>query len=168
MFGWLAWRSGSIWPGVGAHAANNLVSTLLFLLSHDAPEDDGSPAAIGLMALLGCLALAGVFQLGRKFPSLLDSRSPAVTTPGPRLNVVAAVGGWVLVAGLSHALVLGLDWRGAQLGWIDATVPLQFKDKHDPDQDALLKLRAEARAGQVPVDDYRELRRRLRLTQTKH
>jgi membrane protease YdiL (CAAX protease family) len=40
LFGLLAWRSGSLWAAMGAHAANNAISSLLFLVAGDASEGE--------------------------------------------------------------------------------------------------------------------------------
>jgi membrane protease YdiL (CAAX protease family) len=63
LYGWLTWRAGSIWPAVAAHAANNTVASLLFLLRGEAAAPPPAPIAgaavllaLGLGALLPLLA----------------------------------------------------------------------------------------------------------------
>ncbi len=61
-FGWLAWRAGSIWPAVAAHAANNGVAAGLVLAGgappHEPPPlpDLVAPFALGAAALALLLA----------------------------------------------------------------------------------------------------------------
>jgi len=63
LYGWLAWRAGSVWPAVAAHAANNAVASLAFLLRGEAAPPPPAPMAgaaqllaLGLGALLPLLA----------------------------------------------------------------------------------------------------------------
>ena len=58
--GWLAWRSGSLWPAVAAHAANNGLGSIAVMNGSGDPGTEGS-AAVGL-ALLG-VGLAGLAPL---------------------------------------------------------------------------------------------------------
>ncbi|MFY0575972.1 CPBP family intramembrane glutamic endopeptidase [Cystobacter fuscus] len=76
LFGWLLWRTGSLWPGILAHAANNLVSTVLFFSSRQlesaptpSPGDEGR--TVVLLALGGCAVLLGLLSAARRFPGLL-------------------------------------------------------------------------------------------------
>lgn len=61
VFGWLALRSGSIWPAVAGHAANNLVASLLAAVELE-PVSDQRPEVLPALALLafGGAALAAV------------------------------------------------------------------------------------------------------------
>jgi hypothetical protein len=62
-FGWLTWRTGSIWPSAVAHAVNNGAAVLLLSLAPAAEAADptdalpASAAAALLVAGLGLLAL---------------------------------------------------------------------------------------------------------------
>jgi hypothetical protein len=58
--GWLAWRSGSLWPAVAAHAVNNGLGSIAVMNGAGDPGAEGSVAA-GL-ALLG-VGLAGLAPL---------------------------------------------------------------------------------------------------------
>jgi membrane protease YdiL (CAAX protease family) len=57
VFGWLAWRSGSLWPAIAAHAANNGVVSLFALTAPRGAQDVEHPPAL---AILGALALGAV------------------------------------------------------------------------------------------------------------
>jgi membrane protease YdiL (CAAX protease family) len=54
VFGWITWRSGSVWPAVAAHAANNGLAAAL-LLTLGPPEDAVAPAS----AIVSAVALGG-------------------------------------------------------------------------------------------------------------
>ncbi len=158
VFGLLAWRSGSLWPAIAAHAANNLVSTLIFFAS-GGPEADGELSGWVPLAflVLGNAALVGLVRLST---GKLDSPRPAALVeeapPGwPRL-----LGPWLLALALLVGGLAAVDHRGMQLGFIDASVPLTPEARKDP---RLWAARAQARAGTLPLDQYRAQRQALAL-----
>ncbi|HSN90796.1 MAG TPA: CPBP family intramembrane glutamic endopeptidase [Anaeromyxobacteraceae bacterium] len=58
LYGWLAWRAGSVWPAVAAHAANNAVASLVFHVRGEAAAPPPAPVAgAGLLLALGLGAL---------------------------------------------------------------------------------------------------------------
>jgi membrane protease YdiL (CAAX protease family) len=74
MFGWLAYRSGSLWMGIGAHVANNWFVTLfvgsdaenlkkLSLFTTISSQSHSSPADQSLSSLVFCLATILVAEL---------------------------------------------------------------------------------------------------------
>lgn len=70
LFGLLYLRFDSLWPGICAHAANNLVPTLIYFLAGGTSESEGPPqirdilslATMGLAVLLILFWLAGVVR----------------------------------------------------------------------------------------------------------
>jgi membrane protease YdiL (CAAX protease family) len=74
-FGWLAWRTGSIWPSALAHALNNGVAVLALSLASEPEAGDPTdalpaPVAAGLVvAGLGLLALLVRAARGRLPPA---------------------------------------------------------------------------------------------------
>lgn len=76
VFGWLSWRSGSVWPAVAAHVANNGIVSLFALA---APEEIASATLPPAGAVLGALA----FGLLALTPLLAAFRavSPPVAPP---------------------------------------------------------------------------------------
>ncbi len=119
VFGWLAFRAGSLWPAVAAHAANNAITSVAVLAG---AKDVGStrPEALGSIAALAVggaalAALAVAYRRATPFPPPLgevavprDPESPAgrfrwARLP-PALVAAAALGAALLVAGAAAAL----------------------------------------------------------------
>jgi membrane protease YdiL (CAAX protease family) len=72
LFGWLAWRSGSIWPAVVAHATNNGLGVLAADIARQGGAEEGLPGigptlrfALPVLAL-GAVALAGLAPFYRR------------------------------------------------------------------------------------------------------
>ena len=121
VFGWLRLRSGSVWPAVAAHAANNgLVSIVALAARPDAAEDPRAPLSAIVFALaLGVAALAplvAAFRTASPPPpapeALLVLRDPAdpslrfrVARVPPRLQLAALAGAQILVAVVLVAVV---------------------------------------------------------------
>jgi uncharacterized protein len=80
LYGWIAWRTGTIWPSVVAHAANNGIAATLTLASlAETSPDAATPRAAGLM-----LITAGVLLV----PLV---RALRVVTPAPLVPQEVAV-----------------------------------------------------------------------------
>jgi uncharacterized protein len=75
LFGWLAWRAGSLWPAVAAHAANNGIAAALALggVAEAGAERPDPRAALAMLAV-GALVLA---------PAALAYRSATPKPPPP-------------------------------------------------------------------------------------
>jgi hypothetical protein len=109
LYGWLAWRSGSIWPAVIAHAANNGIAAALSLWagSGEGPGEEPSLAwalaGVALGAALLALAL-GLFR--RAVPQAAaatglpsgDTRFRLSRVPRPLLAL--AVAGWIAIGAM--------------------------------------------------------------------
>jgi hypothetical protein len=113
LFGWLAWRTGSLWPAVAAHAANNAcaVAVTLTVARGGAPprpalQEALFPLLLGGAALLG---LGGVYHLATRAasgPGELRLRDPGDPSTRFRLHLVPdALAGSVAV-GLLGLLAL--------------------------------------------------------------
>jgi membrane protease YdiL (CAAX protease family) len=82
LFGWLAWRAGSVWPSVAAHAANNGIAAGIALAF------GAAPAGAAERPTLAGVALAIAVGAGVLAPVLVAYR--AVTPrPPPALEAVA-------------------------------------------------------------------------------
>jgi membrane protease YdiL (CAAX protease family) len=83
LFGVLFLRSGSIWPGVAAHAANNLVSVVIYFAAGPTRADDvPEPSAVLAFGAAGGMALLGLMWLANRFPRLLAATAPPPTETG--------------------------------------------------------------------------------------
>jgi membrane protease YdiL (CAAX protease family) len=115
VFGWLAWRAGSVWPAVAAHAANNALVSALVIAGVAAPDEAADlpevgvrvrgalvAVALGISVLWPVLrAFAGAAAEGPAAPAAIALRDPAAGTrfslgrvPAPlRLAVLAGLAG---------------------------------------------------------------------------
>ncbi|HEY6104481.1 MAG TPA: type II CAAX endopeptidase family protein [Anaeromyxobacteraceae bacterium] len=82
-FGWLAWRAGSLWPAVAAHAANNGIGSAIML----ATEAEPVPAAPEVhQALFLAAAGAGVLAVFAALYRLATPAPPTSAAPLVRLD----------------------------------------------------------------------------------
>lgn len=174
LFGLLLARTGSLWPGIAAHAANNLVSTGLYFVAVKSGATASAPEETSLVALagttgMGLSALALLLLGARQVPSLWEARPPAdpeVLADGPARSAPRLVLPWALAAALAVALLAAVDRRGVSLSLYDAQHPLPPLGQDAPDalhaeRSALEALRAQARRGEVPLEVYHDERERL-------
>ncbi|WP_375758322.1 type II CAAX prenyl endopeptidase Rce1 family protein [Corallococcus exercitus] len=176
LFGWLFLRTGSLWPGIAAHAANNIVSSVLFLvathsgLAKDGATDDVTDwrAVLGL-ALVGWTAMLGLRAASRHFPSVWGrgtmpgDEEVRATKPVPLFAVQLLP--WVTAATLSLVALALVDGRGVSLSVYDVQHPVEPLGKNaDPalqaERKALRQLRDAVRRGEVPMEAYEEERLR--------
>ncbi len=167
LFGWLYLRSGSIWPGVFAHAANNGIATALYFLTKklapDAPEDPELLEVL-LFSGAGLVFFIPTLRLLLKRPELLAPTPPAYLAEEPARLPSAALPWvalpWLGAAALSVALLFAVDRRGVMLNVFDTTHPLPGDRVGAAEAKAELNaLRKEARSGAQPVEAYEERRR---------
>ena len=77
LFGWLAWRAGSLWPAVAAHAANNGIGSAIVLAGEVEPVPSAPEVGQALL-LAGAAALALAV-----FAALYRRATPAPPGPEP-------------------------------------------------------------------------------------
>ena len=98
LYGWLSWRTGSVWPSVLAHAVNNAAATALAVAWPEASEvgraGAGRPGP--LAALAASLALTA--------PLVLAYQRTMPPSPSPEAALVAARGAGGALAGLGGAV----------------------------------------------------------------
>ncbi|MFB1484751.1 type II CAAX prenyl endopeptidase Rce1 family protein [Corallococcus sp. RDP092CA] len=176
LFGWLFLRTGSLWPGIAAHAANNIVSSALFLiathsgLGNEGASDDVTDwrAVVGL-ALFGGSALLGLRAASRHFPAVWGRGTPPgdeevrATKPVPLFALQLLP--WVAAATLSLVGLGLVDGRGVSLSVYDVQHPVEPLGKNaDPalqaERKALRQLRNAVRRGEAPMEAYEEERLR--------
>lgn len=174
LFGWLYLRTGSLWPGIAAHAANNMVSSVLFLsakaLGQETTDTETDPRAVLALAGLGLVGLSVLLTAARHYPALVGRDSArasdeAARAPGPRPSLVRLLLPWVVGATLSLGALGVVDARGISLNLYDVQHPLPELDKDAPpglhaERKALQALRASARRGELPMEAYQEERER--------
>jgi membrane protease YdiL (CAAX protease family) len=164
LFGLLRLYTGSLWPGIFAHAANNMVSSGLFLALRDtaAASDARPPLKMILMVMAGGgLALGLLASLARAFPALWGPRQEPPTTVVPPPSPMRLLMPWVLGATLSLVALVLVDIRGIRLNMVDLGQKLQKLPPDAPDglqaeRAHLKQLRQEARSGRVPMEAYEE------------
>lgn len=116
LYGWLAFRSGSIWPSAAAHAVNNGLGVLI--ASRGAPESSlaAAPAAAGQIAVTSSVVLLGAAGLLALLANAYRQRTPA---PPPVSELVVrrdpAQAGGRFDAGRVPGLLVGLAVLGGAL-----------------------------------------------------
>jgi membrane protease YdiL (CAAX protease family) len=109
--GWLAWRSGSLWPAVAAHAVNNGLGSIAVLNGGGDPGTEGSlPAALALLgvglAALAPLGLAWVRATPEPPPASDDLVRIDPGDPSIRFHPLRVPATWLAVA-LGGVLLYG-------------------------------------------------------------
>ncbi len=180
LFGALVFWSRSLWPAVAAHAVNNLIASILFIVSlgSGGSQPQAEPAlgptlAGGLVALLATAGLLAAFRrlagaapsTGGSYTSLArpgaDHSFRASRARAPALFAMAFFAA-------STAIFLALDWRGAEANFIDEATPTSKILDRVPDQaerkdleERLRQAHRLARQGKLGLDQYRQLRTEL-------
>jgi hypothetical protein len=176
LFGWLFLRTGSLWPGILAHSANNLVSTVLFFVaehfgSSQQPTTREELLSLALFVGVGAVAFWGLLSASRLYPGLLGRTPPAQEGPEgpvhlePPAKLLRLAAPWMLAAALSLGAYVALDARGIQVSQIDRYYPLAPLPEDAPDalhaeRKSLYELRIRARRGEVPLGEYAQERAR--------
>lgn len=161
VFGLLAWRGGSLWPAIGAHAANNLTSVVIFfIVGRDDSELPGwLVAALVVGGNLGLVA----WLVGLRRWSWWVAPVPAADEPAPFAPFFRSVAPWAVAALAALITLAVVDRRGVELNIIDLMhpVPAPKSDASAGEKaawDDLQQLRAKARRGAFGFDEYRSLR----------
>lgn len=165
LFGLLAWRSGSLWPSIAAHFANNAVSSLSYFATKDSSSGEELawwvPAS---MAMGGTLALIALARLARVRPAVLTpTPTPARPDPKPQ-GVAEAFFPWALGALLSFGALAAVDHRAIATNAADVMNPVTLPGGPPltKDEEAQLQaLREKARAGELSTGDYGKERRAI-------
>lgn len=164
LFGVLAWKSGSLWPGIFAHLANNLVSTVLFFATQDMPDED-LPAWVPLVMVgVGYWLMWGLLKLAQAKPELLEHARPTAREDIEAVPLWKAALPWVLAASVVVGLCAVFDRRGIALNTYDVQHPMGSPSRSAPESERdawkrLMQLRQKARDGTGPLDDYFDARK---------
>ncbi len=165
VFGLLMLRSGSIWPGVFAHLANNAISVGIYFATRglEADEEDLPVWAPLIMLAIGAPLLWGVWCLGKRWSAALTPYSRAEDI-AKRVHVPNLVGGWILAGLIAFAALLTIDAQGVRLNLVDAVHPLKepkpiASDAEKKRWEALHALRKEVRHGDAKLNEYEAARK---------
>jgi uncharacterized protein len=118
LFGWLAWRAGSVWPAVAAHAANNGIASALATAVPAEGELTGPGLALALAMLVAGAAalapLAAAYRAATLAPpppgAALVLRNPA--DPSLRFRWERVPAGYLAAGLVGVALLLALAGLG--------------------------------------------------------
>lgn len=160
LFGALYEWTGSLWPSIVAHAANNTLSTVLFFVG--GPEESTGAQAGGdvlLACAVGAVAIAGVLALARLRPEWLPRREAVETqVTAPRVTMLRAAAPWLLAVSGLVALSLALDYRGIQMRMLEFREPLPkrsvFAPATESELEAQRKLRLATRRGEMTLEEF--------------
>ncbi len=144
LFGLLAWKAKSIWPAIGAHVANNTVSSLLYFLSGKEDEAELDWRVPVITFVVGNLALFALARLTE-----VAAKEPAQSVPVERKPLGTWLSPWLSLGAASFCLVMALDWRGVALNVIELRARASEARRTENKE-----LRARARAGEVPLGEY--------------
>ncbi|HYH95989.1 type II CAAX endopeptidase family protein [Hyalangium sp.] len=169
LFGALRLYTGSLWPSILAHSANNVVSAGLFLtmrqMGAENTEERPPLQAVLLLSTVGIAAMGSLLLLAQRFPALWGPRQepPTLTQPSPSLPRLLLP--WVVGATLCLGLLVLVDARGIRLRLVDMEhrlpkLPQDAPDALQAERTRLLQLREEARSGRMPMEAYEEERAR--------
>ncbi|MBI5547270.1 MAG: CPBP family intramembrane metalloprotease [Deltaproteobacteria bacterium] len=176
VFGLLAVWTGSLWPAIAAHAANNLIASgLVIHVLRREPSTSAEPLEFGrtlAMALVAAVVVAGLLSLARRHARPGQPESAEGTPGAGHVFDPARVQGWVrawlLLGASSAALIVVFGWPAARINLVDVQEPLQELTRRLPDEGArrtfkerLQEARRSARRGEMDLEAYRALRQRL-------
>jgi uncharacterized protein len=168
VFGILMLRSGSIWPGVFAHLANNAISVGIYFASRGSDDDSAPDWWIPVaMVAAGAPVMFGLWKIAQRWPGLLSPPWKAEDVVKPVRSIGNLVGGWILAAFIAFAVLLTIDGTGVRLNLFDTFNPLKEPKKTESAQaqaqwEALFALRKEVRRGDAKLSEY-ELARKAAI-----
>jgi hypothetical protein len=168
LFGFLFQRTGSLVPGMVAHATTNATSLGIYFLGRNEPAEaarEPSASQVIGMAGMGICVLVGLLLLARHVPSLWGRQKPA-PFERPRLPLARALAPWLVAASVCLLGWFLVDRRGVELGVVDWRVELPTaRDDEAADMRSaradLRELRDNVRTGKAPLDSYLQRRRAL-------
>ncbi len=156
LFGLLAWRAGSLWPAIAAHAANNLISSVIFLSAGDSAKEADLVWWVPVAMLLA--GNAALFVLVKNTWHRLQAAQPMAFQDAPAKTPGRLFLPWVAAGLVSIFLLLAVDLRGVQLNLLE--VQLQ-PGKIIRGRDDVKTLRAKVRSGEAELQEYETLVRSL-------
>lgn len=140
-------KTGSLWPAIAAHAANNALAMLLMVAE---VPDAALPIWVGVSGLVVLLAL------GWWLRSRPTAEAP-VDVERPRASPIRVTVPWLVSLTALAALIIAVDGRGAKLTRIDLSAPI-IGEGDKVEEAELRVMRAQVRAGEGSVEAYKERR----------
>ncbi len=166
VFGVLALKSGSVWPGIFAHLANNSISVAIYFGTRGSPEtDDEMPWwAPLIMVGVGVPLLFGLYRVAQRWEPALKAPWRAADVGKPLKSWPNLVVGWALAGLIAIAALVTVDGIGVRLNLVDAFAPLKEPKKTDSDEskqawETLYALRKEVRSGHAKLNEYEVARK---------
>jgi membrane protease YdiL (CAAX protease family) len=171
-FGLLYQRTGSLVPGIVAHATQNATTLGIYSAFQagrpESPDVSGELEASKIVGLAGMgivVLLALLFLVARRFPSVWG-RPPAGSPERPRVSLGRALAPWLIAASIWLLGWYAVDRRGVELGVADWQVEVPPSRQDEPAsignaRAELETLRKHVHAGQAPLHQYLESRRAL-------
>ena len=105
LFGFLAYRTGSLWSAIAAHAASNLFALTLYFVSGDPTEGPPQTQQLLLLAGVGLMLTAPMLlALHRTLPAVVRSDAEW-TPPAPLRRIAMGYGTAAVLGALAIALV---------------------------------------------------------------
>ncbi len=150
VLGLLVAKTGSLWPAIAAHAANNALASVLLVAK---VPDAELPIGLSVAGLLVLLAL-GAWRFRR------PTTEAPLELEIPRASPLRVTVPFLVSLSVLAAVTLLVDARGAQLTRIDLSAPV-LGEGDTTEEASLSVLRGQARAGEASVDDYKERRKAL-------
>lgn len=123
LFGWLAWRAGSIWPAIAAHAANNGIVSIFALAAPRAAHEIESPPLVAIAGVLafGAAALAPLVTAYRTAAGAPPADEPVAlgdpSDPSTRFRL-RRVPAWLHLVMLAGAQILLVLLLAVRMGWL--------------------------------------------------
>jgi uncharacterized protein len=146
----LVHKTGSLWPAISAHAANNALASFFILTGTPEVQLSVPFQLVAFAILIGCLIILWKQATPQATEETLVGASSFFTAAPP----------WIAFLLASAAVILAVDSKGASLTQIDVTVPLIGKGSEE-EANQLNSLRAKARNGEIEIEEYRTLRTQL-------
>jgi membrane protease YdiL (CAAX protease family) len=109
VYGWMSWRTSSVWPAVVAHAVNNAAATALALAWPEAAASSAVPRPVAepLAAMAASLALAAPLVLAYQ-RTMPPPSPPEVSLAARRAGRGERWPGWAVRGAWAAAVALGL------------------------------------------------------------
>jgi membrane protease YdiL (CAAX protease family) len=166
LFGYIAYRTGSLWPSIAAHAGNNLLATGLYYVAGDSDDAASDPKLVALVALaaLGLVLTAPLLIALKRITPQPEPITEPPQTLEHRPRALPWIGLWVVLSVAGLLIVHVIDPVGVKLNLTDVEKPVNHW-RHLSSQpsgreliERLQDLRRQVRSGSRPLTEYESVR----------